>query len=104
MDKVNVDKVAEVMAEVEFYLYEWTTCYTGEYLPVSYEKWHKTFLDWFVNKEHTDYIKEYKEDVKNNNFDISMHCLALSPSYKNELYKKHKESITKFEQKYKLEE
>ena len=103
MDKVNVDKVAEVMAEVEFYLYEWTVCHTGKYLPVSYEKWHKTFLDWFTNKEHTDYIKEYKEDVENHNFDIPLYALKLGYYVSDELYKKHKESIENFEKKYKLE-
>jgi len=99
----DIDKVVDIIIEVENYLYDWTTSYTGEYLPISYDKWHKNFLIWFEEKQHDDYIKEYKEDVINKKFDLPMHTLQLSNWHKSELYKKHKDNVERFEEKYKLQ-
>lgn len=97
-----IDTLAEFLAEVESYLYDWTCTYTGEYKPVDHQMWIKMYTDRFVREKGNYFIDDYKDDIKNNKFPIPLYCFALAEGYKQKLYLKHKENVEMFEKKYNI--
>lgn len=97
-----IDTLAEFLAEVESYLYDWTCTYTGEYKPVDHQMWRKMYNDKFIREKGNYFIDDYKNDVLNKSFLIPLFCVGLGANYKKELYLKHKQNVEEFEKKYNI--
>ena len=100
--EVNVDELVDFICEVEDYLYNWASSYTGKYTPVDHRGWHNSFLI-IVQQYHFD-IDKIKEDIKNGII-LLTGFKETNPKFiaiQDKLYEAHKTKAEEFEKKYKL--
>lgn len=101
-EDVNIDEVVDFLIEIEEYMYDWASSYTGKYTPVDHRGWHESFLI-IMQQYHFD-INKIKEDIRNGKI-ILTSFKETNPKFlaiQDKLYKAHKANVKKFENKYKL--
>ena len=95
---MDADKLVDRIVELECYLYDWASSYTGRYTYVDHTNWTETCLILFQKYKFN--ISKIKEDIKNGTILMHHFTNAKLAKYEDQLYKAHREKAEAFEKRH----
>ena len=95
---MNIDELIDRIVELEDYLYDWASSYTGKYTYVDHTNWTETCMILFQKYKFD--IAKIKEDIANGTILIAHFKNQKLIQYEDQLYERHKEKVEAFEKKY----
>lgn len=96
--EMDIDELVDRFIELEEYLFDWASSYTGKYTYVDHTNWEMNCRLMLITY-HFD-IDKIKEDIKNGTILLEHYSNPKIKKYENMLYEMHKKKVEEFERKY----